>query len=89
MVFVFPPYIRKFSFYFQFQVNSTSDGYTGIEHVKTKLCMKYFTKIPLPLPIRAKHIFPILSMLLLLFFFFSLNSRNSITVVPIDIKLGI
>ena len=43
--------------------------------------MKYFTKILLPLQIRAKTIFPILSML---FFFFSLNSRNSTTVVPID-----
>ena len=53
--------------------------------------MKYFTKIPLPLPIRAKHIFPILSMLLFFFFFFffffSLNSRNSITVIPIHINL--
>ena len=29
MVFVFSPYIRKFSFYFQFQVNSTSDDFTA------------------------------------------------------------
>ena len=88
MVFVFPPYIREIQSFFQFQVNSTSDDYTVyIEHVKTKLCIN---KIPLPLPIRAKHIFLILSMFFFFFFFFfSLNSRNSITVIPIHIKLGI
>ena len=66
-------------------------GYIHVSHntvllrtaCKTKLCMKYFTKIPLLLPIRAEHIFPILSMV------FFLNSCNSITVVLIDIKLGI
>ena len=29
MVFVFSPYIRKFSSYFQFQTNSTSDDCTA------------------------------------------------------------
>ena len=29
MVFVFSPYIRKFSSCFQFQVNSTSDDFTA------------------------------------------------------------
>ena len=53
MVFVFSPYIRKFSSCFLFRLLITLQHKT----CQNKQCMKYFTKIPLPLPIGA--IFPI------------------------------
>ena len=58
-------------------------------HVETKLYAKYFLKIPILAKIITKYIFPILSMFFFFFFFFLLNSRNSITVIPIDMKLDI
>ena len=55
---------------------------TTAQHVKTKLYAKYFTKIPLMVKVISQN--PILSM-----FFLSLNSRNSITIAPIDMKLDV
>ena len=79
MVFLFSACIRKFSSYFQFHVILIYNDFTA------KLYAKYFTKIPLLVKIISNK-FTILSMF---FFFLSLNSRNSITIVPIDMKLDV
>ena len=55
------------------------------KHVETKVYTKYFTKIPLMSKVMLKD-FHILSMF---FFFLLLKTCNSITMVPIDMKLGI
>ena len=87
MVFVFSPYIRKFTSCFQFQVNLK---FYSTEHVQGNLCAKYYTNLQLIVLIIKKMILCILSMLFfffLFFFFLSLNSHNSITIVPIPLPL--
>ena len=70
MVFVFPPYIRKF---FQLQVNS---DFTNIKHVECDQNSKYFDGILLFVQIVVQVIFA----MLLFFFLFWFNLRNSIIV---------
>ena len=65
MIFVFSPYIWKFSFYFH---SLTFNIFTA--HVTTKLYAKYFTKLPLMAKVITKYNFPILSMFFYIFFFF-------------------
>ena len=89
MVFVFPPYIRKFSSCFQFQVKLT---FNDLRVQKTKLCIEHFMKLSLSVQVTAKTIFHCLSMLFFLFFFFFfflLNSCNSKTVVALNVKLDV
>ena len=76
--FVFSPCIRKFSSCFHFQVILILQHYKYIcKNQYTKYLSSKITKI------RVKIIFPSC----LCFFF--LKSRNSITIVLIDMKLGI
>ena len=83
MVFVFSPYIRKLTSCFQFQVDFTFNDFPAQIMLKI-ICV---LNITLNYHFLSKlHNFGILSMLF--FFFLSLNSRNSITIVPINVKLG-
>ena len=83
MVFVFSPYILKYSSYFQFHV-SFNDFIA--QHMSKLSCVPNLS-LKFLAEIITKNSFPILSM----FFFFSflLKTRNSITVAPIDMKLHI
>ena len=78
MVFVFSPYIWKFTSCFQFQVNLTFNDLTA-QNMSKVICVP---NISLNYHFWAKNFILILSML---FFFFFL----SITIVPIDMKVGV
>ena len=82
MAFVFSPYIWKFTSCFQFQVNLTFNDLKA-QNISKVICVP---NISLNYHFLAK--FGILSMVFF-FFFLSLNSRNSITIVPIDMKVGV
>ena len=56
--------------------------------MKTKQYTKNLSKRAPNVNIIPKNVFPILSMFFFFFFFF-LKTRNSIAVVPIDMKLGV
>ena len=58
--------------------------------MKTKQYTKNLSKKAPNVNIIPKNVFPILSMFFFFFFFFFfLKTRNSITVVPIDMKVGV
>ena len=82
MAFVFSPYIWKFTSCFQFQVNLTFNDFTA-QNMSNVMCTKYFIKLPLLGQIITKF------SLSMVFFFFFFLSLNSITIVPLHMKLGI
>ena len=58
--------------------------------MKTKQYTKNLSKRAPNVNIIPKNVFPILSMFFFsFFFFFFLKTRNSIAVVPIDMKVGV
>ena len=86
MVFVFSPYIRKCISCFQFQVSFTFNDFTAQIMLKI-ICVPIIT-LNYHFLSKIITVFTFLSMLFFFFFFLSLNSRNSITIVPINVKLG-
>ena len=85
MVFVFSPYIWKFSSYFRFQLILTFNDFKA-QHMSTLSCMP---NISLKYHLWPKLYLKICIIFFFFFFFLSLNSRNSITIVPTDIKLDV